>query len=396
MTHRPLLKLRAERHLVLTFALRQALEVLQMPQQDLAQWLLNEIEKNPLLELKDQKLKHRFAGDFPARVSLYDHLNAQIRDHFLEPRDRKIAISLMHQLDERGYLPASIENSRILKALQTFDPPGIFARSIQESLLIQLRAKGLSSSDAYFLVEHSYDALVHGRYAWIQKKYKQIDLKKAIGHLSKLLLRPARSFEEEPAATIIPDLLIQKIEGGWTLELVEEDLPKFHIQTQYEEQDAQSEEEKEALRSFKTQAKWIVRSLNRRRRLLKDVGRILVRKQALYLDEKGNLAPLSMKEIAETLQVHESTLSRALFGKYIATPRGVLPLRSLINRDPEAMSAKEMLEKLIAGEDKNRPLTDDQLADVLKEKGFHVARRTVAKYRVKLKIASASQRKAIS
>jgi RNA polymerase sigma-54 factor len=103
---------------------------------------------------------------------------------------------------------------------------------------------------------------------------------------------------------------------------------------------------------------------------------------------------LSKNELAQQLKVHESTLSRALFGKYIATPRGVLSMHSLINRDPETVSAKEMLEKLIANEDKKNPLTDDQLATGLKEKGFQVARRTVAKYRGKLKIAAAAQRKA--
>lgn len=394
MSHGPFLKQRAERHLALTFALRQALEILQMPQQDLAEWLTSEIEKNPLLELQTKKLKKRFDGDFPAPISLYEHLSNQIREHFFEEEERKMATSFLHELDERGFLPIATEDSPVLKMLQTFEPPGIFARSLRESLLIQLKAKGLENSSAFFIIEHAYDALIHGRYAWIQKKYKNIDLKAALGQISKLLIRPACSFDFEPVAPMIPDLYLQKIEGGWTLELVEEELPAVQIQTQYDELEIASEEEKEALRSFKTQAKWIVRSLNRRRRLLKDLGRILVRKQACFLDEKGPLSPLSMKEIAEMLKVHESTLSRALFGKYIATPRGVLPLRSLINRDPEAMSAKEMLEKLIAAEDKKQPLTDDQLADVLKEKGFQVARRTVAKYRSKLKIASASQRKA--
>lgn len=393
MDKRPLLRLTPERRLSMTLALRQALEILQMPQLELSAWLLGEIEKNPLLELQAPKLKRRFEGDFPAPITLHQHIEGQIRDHFSDPRERQRAIELMHQLDDRGFLPPEIENSKVLLDLQTLDPPGIFARSIQESFLLQLKAKNLSHTLAYTLIEQCYDDLLNGRYAAIRKKLRVEEIKQEILTISRLSLRPASHFKQEPSATVAIDLFIRRIEGGWTLELIEEDLPRFHIQTEYCELETENVEEKESLRSFKTRAKWIFRSLNRRRKLLQEIGRILVKKQALFLDQKGPLAPLSMGELAEKLQIHESTLSRALFGKYAATPRGILPLRSLISADPESENARQTLEKLIAAEDKKYPLTDDQLADALKQKGYAVARRTIAKYRSKLKIGSASQRK---
>lgn len=393
MEKKPLLRLTPDRRLGMTLALRQALEILQMPQLELSAWLLNEIEKNPLLELETSKLKQPFQGEFATPITLFEHIQNQIRDHFPDSKDRDKAFEFMQLLDERGFLPETTESGILLTVLQTFDPPGLFARSLQECLLLQLKAKSLENTLAFSLVEKCYEDLLHGRYSSIRKKLKTNDIKGAILEVSRLSLRPASLFKHEPCAVISADLEIQKIEGGWTLELIEEDLPRFHIQSQYCELETESAEEKESLRHFKTRAKWICRSLNRRRKLLQEIGRFVVRRQSQFLDQKGPLVPLSMNELAENLQIHESTLSRALFGKYASTPVGILPLRALITTDPGAEKARQMLEKLIACEDKKHPLTDDELAKALKEKGFLIARRTIAKYRSKLKIRSASQRK---
>ena len=389
---RPFLKLAPERRLVMTFALAQALEILQMPQQELKQWLLEEIEKNPLLELDALKGQDRFEKDYPSSITLHEHIAEQIRDHFPDPHDRTIAFHYLHQLDDKGFIPSEIESGGILSVLQTLDPPGIFARSLQESLLLQLRAKGKMESDAYRLIEQCYDDLLHGRFVVIKKKLKVEDLKEAIQDLAPLSFRPARIFQQEIVQPKTADLQIERIEGGWTLKLLEEDLPEFHIQEEYLSLDVESQEEMEVLRSFKTQAKWIVRSINRRRKLLKDIGRILLHKQAPFFDRKKALVPITMKEMAEKLEVHESTLSRALFGKYVATPRGIVPLKSLITTT-QNLSAQEMLQEFVAKEDKTNPLTDEQLADAITKQGVKVARRTISKYRSQLKIGTVSQRK---
>lgn len=396
------LKLAPERRLLMTFALRQALAVLQMPQLELGQWLRAEIEKNPLLELEEPCSKPRFNPEIPSSPTLHEYLLAQIRENFPSPKDRLIAQAFLEHLDERGFITCSLEAmanyfrrpvDHVLSVLQTFDPPGIFARDLQETYLIQLRAKGKGNSLCYQLVENCFDDLLHGRYEAMKKKLGSPELGSAMQILARLVSRPAQAYQLAHATPIIPDLQICRINGGWTLQLIEDDLPKFHIQDEYLSLELESHEERDLLRELKTQAKWVFRSLNRRRKLLREIGRLLLCKQAPFLDHKGPLAPFTVRELAEKLNIHESTLSRALSGKYVSTPRGIIPFRSLITSSPTAETAREWLAKWVRGEDKEHPLTDDQLANKLKAKGFPIARRTIAKYRSQLKIGSAVQRK---
>jgi RNA polymerase sigma-54 factor len=308
----------------------------------------------------------------------------------------------MEHLDERGFLITPLETiaalfnrpvDGVLATLQTFDPPGIFARTLQEALLLQLRIRRNSDPLSYEMIAQCFEDLLHGRYAAIKKKLGATDLSAPLQILSRLSLRPASTYKQEIAQPTIPDLVIEKIDGGWTLQLREDELPKFHIQTQYLDLEPEGAEEKELLRGFKTEAKWVFRALDRRRKMLRAIGRILLHKQATYLDQKGPLTPFTVRELSEKLQVHESTLSRALAGKYAATPRGILPLRALLTTSPIATSARELLRQCIASEDKRHPFTDDELVQALKAKGFPIARRTIAKYRSQLKIGPATQRK---
>lgn len=407
------LKLAPERRLVMTFAMRQALEILQMPQIELAQWLRSEIEQNPLLELDateisspSPSLNHRSEEtEIISPTTLHESLNQQIRENFPSSIDRSIAVHLLEYLDERGFIVAPLESiaqifqkpisyiENILSLLQTFEPPGICARNLQESLLLQLKARGKGDSEAFHLIRICFEDLLHKRYAAIKKKLGSSDLSSAIQTLARLHFRPSEQFKEEPCCPAIEDLRILKNEMGWSIELNESEMPKFHVQSHYFDLVPESSEERESLRLFKASAKWLIRSLNRRRDLLFRLGRLLVRKQALYLDQKGPLSSITLKELSECLQVHESTLSRALAGKFASTPRGLIPLKSLISSFPETETARELLGKWIADEDKRNPLTDDLLAAKLNAKGYRVARRTVAKYRGQLKIGPASQRK---
>ncbi len=379
----------------MTFALSQALAILQMPQQELGAWLRSEIEKNPLLELKAAGPKKGIMPEIPARIHLYEHLQSQIREHFSDEKELRIAEDILERLDERGFVDGPLTECQrpILTVMQTFDPPGIFARNLQEALILQLRAEGKTGTPAYDLVQNSYEDLLHGRYAAIKKRLGSGDLSQAMSHLARLSMRPAQGFWEEPISPVYPDLRIERVDGGWRLELIEDEWPQFQIQTEYLEAKTESIEEQEALRMFKTGAKWIFRVLNRRQKMLREIGRALICRQAAFLDQKGPLVPFGVKELAEQLGIHESTLSRALSGKYAATPRGLLLLRSLVTADPAASHGREALQQLIDGEDKGRPLTDQELTENLRLKGFSLARRTIAKYRTQLKIGSASQRK---
>lgn len=394
----------------MTFALRQALEILQMPQMELAQWLRQEIERNPLLELDSTEgiPAKGYQPEIASPVHLYDHLIAQVRENFSSPLQRMMAEEILEHLDEKGFMTGSLseialffqkplsEIESIFTILQTFDPPGICARNLQESLLLQLKAQNLAQSSAYILIRDCFEDLLQGRYSSMKKKLGPEELTSAIHKLARLHFRPADLFRQEVVPTAVPDIHISKVEEGWILQILDDELPKFHIQSQYLSLHPESSEEREALRTYSTSAKWLCRSLNRRRKLLLEIGSLLIRKQAKYLDQKGSLVSFTLKELSEELQIHESTLSRALSGKYAATPRGLVPLRSLIASSPTLDPGKQALQKMIAAEDKQNPLTDDQLSINLKAVGLTVARRTVAKYRRQLKISSASHRKHLS
>ena len=389
------LKLAPERRLVLSYVMQQALHILQMPQIDLGQWLLEEIEKNPLLEIDSYKRSAAPDPEIPSPISFYDHLLSQLRYTFSDKQERKIAYKFLGELDERGFLPEELlvkgPAAKILTIMQSFEPPGIFARNLKECLLIQLKRQGKHFT--YQLVDQCFEDLLHARFTLIRKKFGKVDFAAVIHDLARLNLRPSHSFGREPLFPIYIDLKITKVQGGWSLELVEDELPTFHIKDEYLNLKPESTEEHLALRDFKTQAKWIFRSLQRRRKLLKELGKLLLSKQCAFLEAKGPLKALGMKEIAEKLGIHESTLSRAVAGKYAATPRGILPIRGLITKTPEALDARSTLEKLVETENKEHPLTDQELAHKLKEKGYPIARRTIAKYRTQLKIGSATQRK---
>ncbi len=380
------LKQNLQGRLAMTFSLGQALTLLELPQLELASWLLSEIEKNPLLELDALSPSLPLKGEIEAPKTLHHHLMHQIRERFSSPEERSGALHLLENLDERGFLPASTPDSPILTLLQTFDPPGIFARGLRECLLMQLERH----SPAYQIVERCFEDLLHGRFKAIRQKTGVRDLALAIQTLARLECRPASLFRQEPPLPIVADLMISKKEKVWLIESNDEELPKFHLRADYLSLSPKSLEEQENLRRWASSGKWLLRSLKRRKSILLEVGLFLVRKQAAFLEQKGELQPLSTKELSMRLHLHESTLSRAMAGKYANTPRGLLPLSSLMAAPSEP--ARLALQKLIRGEDKARPFSDRQIVAELQKTGMRVARRTVAKYRAELKIGPASHR----
>ncbi len=390
---------RLEAKFGLSQAMKKSLEILRMPQAELRALIHQEIEKNPLLELDPLSpgLLSHLTSETAAVPSLRDHLLFQIREAFDSPRMREIAEEMIGYLDEKGFFTEPLEKltilfdlpivglEKILCTLQTFDPPGIFSRHLQEAFLIQLERKGQKNSLSYQLVEQAFEDLIHGRYSSMKKKLHTtaFKLRETIQKLARLSTRPASKFQVHSAQPIHPDLKISRVDERWFVEATNELLPKFHIKQEYIELPE--------LRSFYASAKWLVRSVARRKNLLLLIGTYLVRKQAAFLSSLGPLVPLSSIELSLLFGVHESTISRAISDKYIESPCGLLPLRSLISsaNDP----AKELLQRLILSEDKRYPYTDDQIAEKMKKVGCDIARRTIAKYRKQLEIASAAARK---
>ncbi|MDE3045469.1 MAG: RNA polymerase factor sigma-54 [Verrucomicrobiota bacterium] len=402
------LNLQPQTQFHLAQALQRALQLLQLPQIELSTFLREEIEKNPLLEFESEGLSSlpspRPVPEIAASLSLFDHLLSQIREALPQPFDQEIAQTFISHLDEKGFLAAPLEEiaallqlplmriEPVLRVLQTFDPPGIFARSLQEAFLLQLERKKLNHSSAYQLVRDAFTDLLQGRYALLKKKLRDADLANAIEILSRLSTRPASTFAPAPVQPIYPDLRLIKIDHQWIVEPIEDSLPKFRLKTEYLELPNLAPLEKQTIRMFAASAKWLIRSMQRRRKLLLSLASFLVSKQTAFLNQKGPLLPITASQLSTRFQVHESTISRALSNKYLATPSGLLPLHSLIPSSSNE-SVKRILQFFIAQEDKHSPLTDDQLAEQISKEGHAIARRTIAKYRKQLKIGSASARK---
>ncbi len=401
------LNIKAERRLTFSLALRQAVEILQMPQQELAIWLQSEVEKNPLLEILEGGGAKEIE-DIPHRPSLYEHLCQEIRETFSNPWELKVAETIVGSLDERGFLATPLEEIAalfsvtvediipVLTKIQSFDPPGIGARNLQESLLIQLGRQKEKNSLIYQILNNHFEDLLQGRYTKI-KKSKQItpeEFSAAIQKLAKLQLRPAAGFEKSSTPTATADLKAVKIDQEWQIEMVEEEFPQIQIR-----QDLPAllpklaAEEKKSVKHWLISAKWLLRSLNRRNRLLVSLTTELLKKQNGYLEKKEPLQELGASDLAALLGVHESTIHRALSDKLLEGPWGLISLRSLLSQNAAAEHHKQLLQKLIEQENKCKPLTDEELSQLLHKKGIAIARRTVAKYRKELNVASASHRK---
>jgi len=369
----------------LTQALQRSLEILQLPQAELAALLREEIEKNPLLEEVPVSSSSRSPiPEVEAPISLHEHLLVQVREALSDPSMRRIGEQLLEQLDERGFLPEGLTEP-VIPVLQTLDPPGIFARNLRECFLLQLARKPHPPL-THKLVDLAFDDLLQGRYSLVKKKLgvDGPELQQAIQQLARLSTRPGSAFQRTHTQPIVADLQFVKHDGKWTVTSLEDTLPRIRLCTEYVGLDN--------VREFKTSAQWLLRSMQRRRKMLLELGTHLVKLQAPFLNQQGPLQAVSAAELAELLGVHESTISRALNDKYAATPRGLLPLRALV---PSAQntSAKDVLQRLVAHEDKTTPLTDDELASAMTKAGHATARRTVAKYRKQLRIGSASARK---
>ncbi len=401
------LNIKAERRLTFSLALQQAVEILQMPQQELAIWLQNEVEKNPLLEIPEQ-VGVKEVDDIPHCPSLYEHLCKEMRETFSSHWELKVAEVLIGSLDDRGFLATPLEEiaalfqtkveniEPILAKIHSFDPPGIGARDLQECLLIQLCRQREKGSLAYRIIADHFEDLLQGRYTQIKKNIKIApeELSAAIQKLAKLQLRPAAGFEKSSAPTATADIKAIKVDQEWQIEMVEDEFPLIQIR-----QDLPSllpklaAEEKKSVKHWLISAKWLLRSLSRRSRLLVSLTAHLLKKQSAYLERKGPLQEVGASDLAALLGVHESTIHRALSDKLLEGPWGLISLRSLLSQSAAAEHHKQLLQRLIEQENKCSPLTDEELSQLFHKKGIAIARRTVAKYRKELNVASAVHRK---
>ena len=371
--------------------------------------------------------------------SLYEYLMEQIHLSAIEEDDLKIAEYIIGNLDNDGYLRREIKSlvddlafsqgiyttqERVKEILENYvqklDPAGVGARNLQECLLLQIEKK-VSRDKAVILagniLRHQFDALTNKHYGKIINKYdiEEEDLKDALEVISKLSPKVGGNFETQTITInqeIIPDFVIQIKDGNVIPLLNSRNAPTLRVSEEYKEilstysHDKNSSEHKQAALFIKQKldaAKWYIDAINQRQNTLMQTIMAIVKLQKEYFltgDEK-NIKPMILKDVADITGFDISTISRVVKSKYADTPNGIVYLKnlfsdSLTNDDGEEVSTKEIknhLQEVIGNEDKRKPLTDDALVEVLKEKGYNIARRTIAKYREQLNIPVARLRK---
>lgn len=360
--------------------------------------------------------------------SLQDHLYWQLNLITLSDRDKDIAEAFIDSVDNNGFLTSELQEITahlkdkttddplqqdeliaVLRRLQQFDPPGIFARDLKECLAIQLNQLVEDTAylqEAKLLVENFLEDIASTELTKLAKKSKldKLSVQHGLELIRTLNPRPGEMFAADDTEYIVPDVYIEKINGNWQVKLNDSNIPRIKINQAYSDliKRADDSAENQFLKKNLNEARWFLRSLESRNDTLMQVTMAIVDFQQGFL-EHGPVAmkPLVLSEIAEQLDLHESTVSRVTTKKYMATPQGIFELKYFFSSHVGTSDGGEcsstavcaMLKMLIEAEKPCKPLSDNKLTALLADQGIQVARRTVAKYRESMNIPSSSQRK---
>jgi len=421
--------------------------LLQLNNSNLEKIILEELEKNPILEPAETVEEVQNSTDsedvnnedwdddyepaniyepkrdkknipIPDQTNFLEKLIGQLNDIDLSDWERSIAEEIIYNLDEHGYLSVDLfliadrfgkdesEIEHILSVVQHFDPPGLGSRNLQECLMIQLDND--KSSITYKIIRDYFDDFVNKRYNRICEKGRisNTDLSAVIDIVSKLNPRPGEGSQLTKDETIIPDLIVNKRSNQWDIIVNDNWIPSLQISKIYHKMidnpDSQTPKTKKFLKYNFNSAKWFIQAIEQRRDTLVNVMNEIINRQSEFF--KGNieeLQPMKLQDIAESIDMDISTISRATRGKYVETPYGIYELKHYFNNSITLNDGKEIstyrvklaLRQLIKDEDKHNPFSDEELKDKLIKRGYPVARRTVAKYRDQLKLPVARLRK---
>ena len=308
----------------------------------------------------------------------------------------------------RAYEP--IEAERMLTVIQSFDPPGVGARDVRESILIQLRQRGEEDSLAYRIVDEYFDALINHHWTDVAKALditpKEVqDAADCISHLDP---KPGLKYSVDPEQYVIPDLIVEKIDGEYMVFANDTSLPRLRISQSYRDVAKNRKhftgENKEFIATKLNAANWMIQAIEQRRQTMLKVMNFIVDRQREFF-ERGvqYLRPLTLREVADHIEMHESTVSRVTNKKFVQTPRGVYSLKYFFSsglsttsgEDISARGVKDKIKGMVADEDSKKPLTDAAIVTLLKAEGVKIARRTVAKYRDQMGILPARMRKRV-
>ena len=370
----------------------------------------------------DGEDKPSFENFLTKSTTLFDHLLWQLQLSHLTEEEKEAGLWIIGNLDDDGYLKASLEEfvnesgmplenvEEVLKKIQQFDPVGVASRDLKECLLIQLSQISPRDSIAEKIVQEHLALLKNRNYPALAKRLGVTveRVNRAANLISKLEPKPGRAYGGEVVQEIIPDVYVYKVEGEYVVSLNDEGVPRLKVNPYYrriltENRNSQSEDRKyiqEKLRS----AQWLIRSIDQRQRTIYKVAKSIVKFQRDFLDHGIQyLKPLVLRDVAEDIQMHESTISRVTNNKYMHTPQGIYELKFFFNagipsKEGESMaseSVKSLLREIISKEDPRKPYSDEKLVQMLRERNITIARRTISKYREMMKILSSSERRKV-
>ncbi|WP_199609758.1 RNA polymerase factor sigma-54 [Flocculibacter collagenilyticus] len=358
--------------------------------------------------------------------NIQDHILWQVRLTRFSPTDETIAMAIIEAIDDSGYLSVTTEDilnslgdddveldevEVVLKRIQLMDPLGVGARSLKECMLIQLGQFSNDTpylSDAKTIVNEYIDLLGNRDYRTLQRKtkLKEHQLKEVMQLIHSLNPRPASAVITEQPQYVIPDVSVVKKKGRWIVELNPDSMPKVTINQQYAalSKTSKSSTDTQFIRSHLQDAKWFIKSLESRNDTLLKVANCIVQQQQAFF-EYGDEAmkPMVLNDVAEMVDMHESTISRVTTQKYMHTPRGIFELKYFFSShvstenggECSSTAIRALIKKLVSAENAAKPLSDSKIAEIMADQGIKVARRTIAKYRESLSIPPSNQRKSL-
>jgi len=374
----------------------------------------------PMRQSAEEEEKRQFMFDsLVAGISLQESLLEQVRLSDIPEPERPIAELIIGNIDDYGYLKSSVEDlafstnipaekiSAILRTIQTFHPPGVGARDLRECLLLQLEREGRQKGIEYRIISEHMEALGKRRIPELARALSQSpeEIQKAIARIGLLEPRPGRAFLPDNDQFILPEVFVIKSDNDYVVTTNNEQIPHLRISNTYKDLMAQADssaEVREYIREKIRAGKFLIKSLQQRQQTILNIANEIVKRQRDFLDKGiAFLKPLTMVQVAEVVGVHETTVSRAVSGKYMQTPRGMFEMKyfftsGIQTANGEGMSntsVKDMIAGIFSHEEPTKPLSDQEVVRMLSEKGIVIARRTVAKYRSELNILPSNLRK---
>jgi RNA polymerase sigma-54 factor len=364
----------------------------------------------------------RFEAFVARKDSLQDHLLWQLRMAFPSDEEARIGSLIIGNLNRDGYLDVAIEDiaraagvaperaEQALTLLQSFDPVGVAARSLGECLQIQARHLGVDDPVIMEIIRHHLNHLENKNYKAISKalKIRLEDVVAAVNIIRSFEPRPGRPFTDEPPQYIVPDIYVYKFDNEFVIMLNDDGMPKLRVNSLYKKSITQGAklpgEAESYIQDKMRSAAWLIKSIHQRQKTIYRVMESILRFQRDFF-EKGiaHLKPMVLRDVAQDIEMHESTISRVTTNKYALTPQGIFELKYFFNSsikrshggDMASASVQDKIRQIIAEENPRKPLSDDKIARILKAAGIDIARRTVAKYREILGVLPSNKRKQI-